>query len=106
VVSVQRDRAWTSASRLVRATSRTEAPRERRTSVYFYDVVVVLCFLALIVIATLGGVLMLLSWVTATVSVTPHVACPDAEVCARPEPDTSHGTSIDEHSTDEPSLMR
>jgi hypothetical protein len=86
--------------------SRTEAPRERRTSVYFYDVVVVVCFLALIVIATLGGVLMLLSWVAATVSVTPPAACPDAEGCGRPEPDTSHGPSIDEHSTDEPSLMR
>jgi hypothetical protein len=104
VVSVQRDRAWTSASRLVRATARSERPRERRTS--FFDVVVVVYFLALIGIATLGGVVMLLSWVAATVSVRPPVACPEVGGCARPEPDEHHDPPADDQRTDDPTLTR
>lgn len=104
VLRVQRDRAWHSASRLVREISRTERPRERRTS--FYDVVVVVCFLTLIAIATLGGVVMLLSWVAATVSVSPREACPEFGGCVRPESEESHGMPADDHRTDEPTLTR
>jgi hypothetical protein len=104
VVSVQRDRPWNSASRLVREITRTERPRERRTS--FYDVVVLVCFLALIGIATLGGVVMLLSWVAATVSVSPPVACPEVGGCARPELDERRDPPADDQRTDEPTLTR
>jgi hypothetical protein len=104
VVSVQRDRAWISASRLVRAVSRTERPRERRTS--FYDVVVVVCFLALIGIATLGGVVMLLSWVTTSLSVGARGACPEFEGCVQVEPDEHDDRPADDQGTDGPTLTR
>lgn len=72
VLSMQADRD--SAPRAVR-----ELPR-RRTS--FDDIAVVVCFLVLIGIVVLGGALMLLSWITATVPVSPRVACSEVDGCA------------------------
>jgi hypothetical protein len=104
MLSVLRDRAWSSGARLIRAAPRTKGPRERRTS--FYDVVVVVCFLTLIGIAMLGGVVMLFSWVTATFSASSRGACPEFEGCVQPDPDDHQGVSVDEHRTDDPMLTR
>jgi hypothetical protein len=104
VARVQRDHASSSRASLVRGTPRTEDPRSRRTS--FYDVVIVVCFLALIGIAALGGVVMLLSWVTTSFPAAPRGTCPELEGCAQHQPDEDHGLPVDDQRTDGPTLTR
>jgi hypothetical protein len=104
MLSVLRDRAWSSGARLIRAVPRAEGPLARRTS--FYDVIVVVCFLTLIGIAMLGGVVMLFSWVTATFSASGRGACPEFEGCGQPDSDDHQGGAVDEHRTDDPMLTR
>src|SRR5918995_6990407 len=85
VPSLQRDRVWNSATRHDRVVPRPDGPGKRRIS--FDDVVVVLCFFALIGIVLVGGEVMLLSWVAATLPVSPRTACPEFDGCVVPGPD-------------------
>jgi hypothetical protein len=93
VPSMQRDRVWDSASRRGRVVPRPDGPDKRRISLD--DVVVVLCFLALIGIVVVGGVVMLLAWVVATFSVSPRITCPEFEGCVVPEPVENAGLMDD-----------
>jgi hypothetical protein len=52
VLSMQRDRVWDSATRRVRVVPRPDRPGKRRIS--FDDVVVAICFLALIGIVVIA----------------------------------------------------
>ena len=105
VLSMQRDRVWDSATRRVRAVPSPDGSRgKRRTS--FDEVFVVVCFLALIALVVLGGAVMLLSWVTATLPVSPRIACPKFDSCVVPGPDENQGVLVDDHPTDGPMLTR
>jgi hypothetical protein len=75
-------------------------------SISFDDVVVVVCFLALIGIVIIGGVLMLLFSITATLPVSPRISCPELDGCVVPEPDESPVVSVDDYWTDGPMLTR
>jgi hypothetical protein len=104
VPNMQRDLAWNSATRRGRVVPRPDGPGKRRIS--FDDVVVVLCFLALIGIVVVGGVVMLLSWVTVTFPVSPRVACPEFDGCVAPGPDENQDVLVDDHWYEGPMLTR
>jgi hypothetical protein len=99
---METDRAWNSATRRARAASRPRGPGKRRPS--FEDVLVVVCFLALIGIAAIGGAVIFLSWVTATFPVSPRVACPEFHGCVVPAPDENQDVLGDDHPIDGPML--
>jgi hypothetical protein len=102
---MQRDRVWDSATRRVRAVPSSDGGRgKRRTS--FDEVVVVVCFLALIAVVVLGGAVMLLSWVTATFPVSPRVACPEFDGCVAPGPDENQDVLVDDHRKGGPMMTR
>jgi hypothetical protein len=90
--------------RRVLVAARPDGPGERRPS--FGDVIVVVCFLAIIGIVVIGGVVMLFSWVTATFPVSPRVACPEFHGCVVPGPDENEAVSVDDHPTDGSMLTR
>ena len=98
VLSMQRDRVGDSDTRRVRGVPRPDGPGKRRIS--FDDVVVVVCFLALIGIVVLGGAMMLLSWVTATLPLSPRVAYPEFDSCVVPGPAENHDRLVDDYQTD------
>ncbi len=50
------------------------------------DVVVAVCFLALVGLVVFGGLLMLFSWVTAGLPPSAVMTCPESESCAPPAP--------------------
>jgi hypothetical protein len=104
VRSVQRDRPWHAATRRGRAGPEPQGPSKRRVS--FADVVVVVCFLVLVAMAVVGGVTMLLSWVTTTLPVSSPRACPELEGCAVPVPEESEAESVDDQRHDGPTLTR
>jgi hypothetical protein len=104
VLSMQRDRVWNPATRRGRVAPRLDGPGERRHS--FDDVIVVVCFLALIGIVVIGGTVMLLSWVTATFPVSPRIACPELDGCVVPGADENEAVLVDDHPTDGPMLTR
>src|SRR5437870_1659526 len=93
VLRMQRDRAW-DAPRGAREATRPDRAGKGRTS--FDDVAVVVCFLALIGIAVLGGALMLLSWITATVPVDPRIACSELDDCAVTASDKNEAVLVDD----------
>lgn len=104
VLNTQRDRVWNSTTRPVRVVPGPDGPGKRRLSAD--DVAVVVCFLALIVIVVLGGVVMLLSWVTATLPVSPRFACPEFDGCVVPGPDKDQPVLVDDYRNDGPMLTR
>jgi hypothetical protein len=104
VASLQRDRVGNSATHRGRLVPRPDGPGKRRIS--FDDAVVVFCFLALIGIVLVGGVVMLLAWVAATLPVSPRIACPEFDGCVLPGPDDNPAFLVDDHWTDEPILTR
>ena len=104
VPRMQRDRVWTSATRRGRVAPRPDGPGKRRVS--FDDVVIVLCFLALIGIVVVGGVVMLLSWVSATLPVSSRIACPEFDGCVVPSRDENSAVLADDRRNDRPMLTR
>jgi hypothetical protein len=104
VPSMQRNRVRDSATRRGRVVPRPDVPGKRRISLD--DVVVVLCFLELIGIVVVGGVVMLLAWVVATLPVSPRIACPEFDGCVVAEPDENPAVLVDDHWTDGPILTR
>jgi hypothetical protein len=98
VLRMPRDRVGRSATRRGQVVPRPDGPGNRRTS--FDDVVVVLCFFALIGIGVVGGVVILLAWVAATLPVSPRIACPEFDGCVVPEPAENHDLSVDDYRTD------
>ena len=101
---MQRDRAWNSAARGAREVAGPDGVVKRRTS--FDDIAVVICFLALIGIVVLGGALMLLSWIAATVPVSPRIACSELDGCAVTASDNNGAVLVDDDWVYGPKLMR
>ena len=104
VLSMQGNRARDSAPRATRGVPSPDGARKRRTS--FDDIVVVVCFLALIGIVVLGGALTLLSWITATVPVSPRIACSEVDGCAATTSDDNEPVLVDDDWVYGPKLTR
>jgi hypothetical protein len=70
----------------------------------FADGVVAVCFLALVSVAVLGGLLALLSWVAATLPTNRLLPCPELDGCVAPEPDAAQVLWPDETAIDVPKM--
>jgi hypothetical protein len=101
---MQRDRVLDLATRGIRDVPTRDGAEKSRT--VFGDVVVVVCFVALIGVAVLGGAMMLLSWITATLPASPRIACPELAGCVVTGSDESEAVLGDDHRTDGPKLTR
>jgi hypothetical protein len=100
---MHRERVWTSVTdRAVRLDHGAHRTSPRRTT--FNDGVVVVCFLALVGLVVLGGLLMLLSWITTTLPVNARIACPDLPACVAPAPDGTQSIPGDDARAHEPKL--
>ena len=80
-----RERVWNSATeRTARPVRGTYRASPHRTT--FNDGVVVVCFLALVGVVVIGGLFMLLSWVTTTLPANARIACPHQPGCETSAP--------------------
>jgi hypothetical protein len=89
------------------ATERTARPirgayRASPHRTTFNDGIVVVCFLALVGLVVVGGVFMLLSWVTTTLPANTRIACPHRLACETSAPDETQLVLGDEGRTREP----
>ena len=79
-IRMRKERVWSSAiertARPVRGAYRA-SPRWAT----FNDGIVVVCFLALVGVVVVGGLFMLLSWVTTTLPTNTRIACPQQATC-------------------------
>lgn len=101
---MQRNRTWDSATRAAREVVRPDGAGRSRTS--FDHIAVVVCFLALIGIGVLGGALMLLSWITATVPLSRRIACSEVDGCAARASDKNEAVVVDDDWVYGPNLTR
>ena len=101
---MERDRAWDSATRAAREVPRPDGAGKRRTT--FDGIAVVVCFLVLIGIVVLGGALMLLAWITATVPLSPRIACSEVDHCATTASDKNEAVLVDDDWVYGPTLAR
>jgi hypothetical protein len=107
VRSLRRDRVWDSATRRTREVPTRKGSRQGRTSFDdVYDVVAVVCLLALIGLVVFGGALMFLSRVTAALPVSPRIACAELDGCVVTGPNENEAALVEDHRTDGPKLTR
>jgi hypothetical protein len=71
-----------------------------RRRITFNDGIVCVCFLVLVGLVVLGSLLMLLSWVTATLPPSMLRSCPEFDVCGPPVLDRNESLSVDDPLTD------
>ena len=71
-----------------------------------YDVVVVVCFLALIALAVFGGAVIFLRRVTAALPTSPRTACAVLDGCVAAGPDATEAVVVDDNPTDGLMLTR
>jgi hypothetical protein len=64
-----------------------EAYRASPHRTTFNDGIVVVCLLALVGLVVVGGLFMLLSWVTTTLPANTRIACPHQAACEASAPD-------------------
>jgi hypothetical protein len=86
---MQRERVWNST------TKRTARPVRgaHRASPHwttFNDGIVVVCVLALVGLVVVGGLFMLLSWVTTTLPANTRIACQQQPACEASTPEETH----------------
>jgi hypothetical protein len=107
VLGVRRERLLDLvARRSLEVPTREGSGRGRMSFDGVYDVVVVVCLLALIGFAVFGGALMFLSLVTAALPVSPPIACDELDGCVVAVPDANEAVVVDENRTDAPTLTR
>jgi hypothetical protein len=94
--TVQRDRSF--ARHRGRFALGSDGVDRRRIT--FNDGIVSVCFLVLIGLVVLGSLLMLLSWVTATLPPSMLRSCPEVDVCGPPALDGNESLSVDDPLTD------
>jgi hypothetical protein len=70
----------------------------------FGDGVLAVCFLAIVGLVVLGGVLMLFSWVTATLPRDPISVCREFDGCVMPTPDEGQAIGGDDPRIDAPRM--
>ena len=77
---MRRERVWNSATeRTARPVRGAYRASPHRTT--FNDGIVVVCFLALVGLVVVGGLFILLSWVTTTLPANTRIACPQQPIC-------------------------
>ena len=107
VLGVRGERLWELLTRRSLDVPTREGSGRGRT--FFdgvYDVVVVVCLLAVIGLAVFGGALLFLSLVTAALPVSPPIACAELDGCVVAVPDANEAVVVDENRTDGPTLTR
>jgi hypothetical protein len=83
---MHRERVWGSATeRTARPVGGAYRGSPHRTTLN--DGIVVVCFLALVGLVVVGGLFMLLSWVTTTLPANARIACPHQPGCETSAPD-------------------
>jgi hypothetical protein len=100
---MDREHEWNSVTdRAFRVDRRTQRASPRRKA--FDDWIPVVCFLALVGVVVLGGLLMLLSWVTTTLPVSARIPCPYLPGCVATPPDETQSVPADDARVYEPQL--
>jgi hypothetical protein len=94
--TVQRDRSFARH----RGRLALGSDRVGRRRINFNDGIVCVCFLVLVGLVVLGSLLMLLSWVTATLPPSMLRSCPEFDVCGPPALDGNESLSADDPLTD------
>jgi hypothetical protein len=89
--------------RSARVTRGSDGKGSRRR--HFDDAVLAVCFLALVGVVILAGVLMLLSWITTMLPTSPMVVCPEFDGCAMPTPNEEQGVWVDDPRIDQPTMI-
>ena len=88
---MQRERVWNSATeRTARPVRGAHRASPHRTT--FNDGIVVVCFLALVGVVVVGGLFMLLSWITTTLPANARIACPSQPTCEASAPEETQPT--------------
>jgi hypothetical protein len=64
------------------------------------DGILLVCLFVLVGLVVLGGVLILLSWVTATLPPSMLTSCPEFDRCVAPAPDGNEPLWVDDPLTD------
>jgi hypothetical protein len=77
-----------------------------RRRLAFDDGLLVLCLFVLAGLVVLGGVLLLFSWVTATLPPRMLMSCSEYHSCVTPEPDMNQVLWGDDSLTDGPTMTR
>lgn len=86
VSTMQRDEVWKSLThRRGRVSLGSDGAGRRRVALD--DGILVVCLVVLVGLVVLGGVLILLSWVTATLPSSMLMSCPEFDQCVAPLPD-------------------
>jgi hypothetical protein len=97
--ALQRDRVWKSLTRRRgRVALGSDGADRRRLA--FDDGILVVCLFVLVGLVVLGGVLILLAGVTATLSPSVRTSCPDFDLCVAPAPDRNEVLWVDDPLTD------
>jgi hypothetical protein len=100
---MHKERAWNSVSgRSVPAVHGADGAGHRRPT--FDDGVLVVCFFSLIGVVVLGGLLMLFSWVVATLPTRPMSACPQFDGYVVPAADGDQAVRADDPRIDGPKM--
>jgi hypothetical protein len=95
---MQRDEVWKSLThRRGRFSLGSEGADRRRVA--FDGGILVVCLFVLVGLVVLGGMLILLSWVTATLPPSILTSCPEFG-CVEPAPDASEPLRVDDPLTD------
>ena len=100
---MHRERVWNSTTeRTARPVRGAYRASPHRTT--FNDGIVVVCFLALVGLVVVGGLFILLSWVTTTLPTNTRIACPHGPACETVAPDETPSVLGDDGRTGEPKL--
>jgi hypothetical protein len=100
---MHRERVWNSA---IERTARPVwgAHRASPHRITFNDGIVVVCFLALVGVVVVGGLFMLLSWITTTLPANTRIACPHSRACEALASDGRQSVLGDDGPAREPKL--
>jgi hypothetical protein len=102
---MNRDRAWYSLTRRRGRVLLGSADADRRR-IAFDDGLLVVCLCVLAGLVVLGGALLLLSWVTATLPPRMLMSCSEYHSCVAPEPDMNQVLWVDDSLTDGSTMTR
>jgi hypothetical protein len=102
---MQRDEAWKSLThRRGRVSLGSDGAGRRRVALE--DGILVVCLVVLVGLVVLGGVLILLAWVTATLPPSMLTSCPEFDGCGGKAPDGNESLWVDDPLTDGPRMTR
>jgi hypothetical protein len=100
---METERAWKSMTgRSVPVVRDSDGADSRRTTVD--EVVLAVCFLAVVGVVLLGGLLMLFTWVTATLPTSPMAVCTELDGCVMPTPNENQPGWTDDLRVDQPRM--